>query len=273
MSQRIWKLLIVVVAVVLISVYIVLPNSPGINVGGIEKQFVTRLGLDLVGGVQALLEADVPAGTPIEPGAMTAAVGVVENRVNGLGLNEAVVQGVGNNRIVVELPGEKDPEKALATIQQTGLLEFVDMSAISQEEASQLVGSTIQTYPMGGTPPAAPITQTEGVTATAVTPAFPVVMTGADLESVQVEKSQAGNDYLINFVLTSKGAQVFSEFTATHIGKVLAIVIDKQVLNVPAIQSQIPNGQGQISGGFTYEEANALAIQLRYGSLPIPLKV
>jgi len=103
--------LVVIAAIVAIAVYIVWPDSPGINIGGINKQFVTRLGLDLVGGVQALLEADLPADASIDSGAMEAAVGVVENRVNGLGLTEAVVQRAGDRRIVVELPGETDPKK------------------------------------------------------------------------------------------------------------------------------------------------------------------
>ena len=131
MSQRSYYLLIVVAVVIALAIYIVIPNSPGIQLGSINKVFITRLGLDLVGGVQALMEADLPANTPIEAGAMDAATGIVENRVNGLGLTEAVVQKAGERRIVVELPGETDPERALTTIQQTGLLEFVDMSTLS----------------------------------------------------------------------------------------------------------------------------------------------
>ena len=167
MSQRSYYLLIVVAVVVALAIYIVIPNSPGIKLGSINKVFTTRLGLDLVGGVQALLEADLPADTPIETGAMDAATGIVENRVNGLGLNEAVVQKAGDRRIVVELPGETDPERALSTIQQTGLLEFVDMSSLSPEQAFGLVGSTVKTD-FGLTPEqqTTPLTSTEGLTAT-----------------------------------------------------------------------------------------------------------
>jgi preprotein translocase subunit SecD len=167
--------LIVVVVIVITALYVVWPNSPGINIGGINKQFVTRLGLDLVGGVQALLEADLPADAQIDSGAMNAAVGVVENRVNGLGLTEAVVQRAGDRRIVVELPGETDPEKALSTIQQTGLLEFVDMSTISQDQAVSLVGETIRTD-FGLTPEE--IQSAQNITSTeTVPPIFNTVMT------------------------------------------------------------------------------------------------
>jgi preprotein translocase subunit SecD len=266
MSQRNINLLILVIAVVAIAFYVVLPASPGVHVGGINKDFVTRLGLDLVGGVQALLEADLPAGAVMETGSMAAAVGVVENRVNGLGLNEAVVQQAGENRIVVELPGETDPEKALATLQQTGLLEFVDMSGYSQEMIAGLEGRVIKTD-FGMAPG-------ETITATAdVTPTFKTVMTGAGLQSVQVQTDPQSGEFEIAFKLNSEGAKTFSDFTTAHVGDILAIVVDKRVISTPRINQRIPDGQGVITGSFTYETANSMAVQLRYGALPVPLKV
>lgn len=269
-NSTIYRLIIVVV-IVITALYIVWPNSPGINIGGINKQFVTRLGLDLVGGVQALLEADLPADAQIDSGAMNAAVGVVENRVNGLGLTEAVVQRAGDRRIVVELPGETDPEKALSTIQQTGLLEFVDMSTISQDQAVSLVGETIKTD-FGLTPEE--IQSAQNITSTeTVPPVFNTVMTGADLKTVQVSRNPNSGEYEISFELSSEGAKIFSDFTTAHVQDILAIVVDKRVISTPVINQPITSGKGVISGDFTYESANNLAIQLRYGSLPIPLKV
>jgi preprotein translocase subunit SecD len=269
-NSTIYRLILVVV-IVITALYIVWPNSPGINIGGINKQFVTRLGLDLVGGVQALLEADLPADAQIDSGAMNAAVGVVENRVNGLGLTEAVVQRAGDRRIVVELPGETDPEKALSTIQQTGLLEFVDMSTISQDQAVSLVGETIKTD-FGLTPEE--IQSAQNITSTeTVPPIFNTVMTGADLKTVQVVKNPTSGDYEISFELTSAGAKTFGDFTTAHVRDILAIVVDKRVISTPVINQPITSGSGVISGDFDYESANNLAIQLRYGSLPIPLKV
>ena len=269
-NSTIYRLILIVV-IVITALYIVWPDSPGITVGGFDKQFVTRLGLDLVGGVQAMLEADLPADATIDSGSMDAAVGVVENRVNGLGLTEAVVQRAGERRIVVELPGETDPEKALSTIQQTGLLEFVDMSSISQEEAASLVGSIIKTdFGLSSED----LQNSQGITSTETTgPIFPTAMTGAELKTVNVQKSPTTGEYEINFELTSDGAKIFSDFTSSHVGDILAIVVDKQVLSTPRINSAIPSGSGLISGQFDYESANNLAIQLRYGSLPIPLKV
>jgi preprotein translocase subunit SecD len=263
--------LVVILAIIAIAMYIVWPDSPGINLGGINKQFVTRLGLDLVGGVQALLEADLPADTPIEGGSMDAAVGVVENRVNGLGLTEAVVQRAGDRRIVVELPGETDPEKALSTIQQTGLLEFIDMSVVTEEEAFNLIGQAVNTN-FGQSPE--DLQNTENITGTqSVAPTFNTIMTGADLKTVNVQKNPTTGQYEIGFELSSEGGKTFSDFTSAHVGDILAIVVDKQVISTPRINQAITSGSGIISGNFDYESANNLAIQLRYGSLPIPLKV
>ncbi|MCZ7553875.1 MAG: protein translocase subunit SecD [Anaerolineae bacterium UTCFX2] len=269
MTQRNSYLLILIAVIVASAIYIILPNSPGIHAFGIQREFTTRLGLDLVGGVQALLEADLPPETIIEPGALDAATKVVENRVNGLGLTEAVVQKAGDRRIVVELPGETDPEKALETIQQTGLLELVDFSSISQAEASTLVGSRITTdFGLSSEQITQPITGTAAISQT-----FPTVITGADLRSVNVTTNPTTGEYEVAFTLSPKGKDVFAAFTSKHVGDILAIVVDKEVISIPSINSPIPDGQGVINGNFSYEEANNLAVQLRYGSLPIPLKV
>lgn len=271
MSNRTIYRLVLILAIIVIALYVVWPKSPGINLGGFNKQFVTRLGLDLVGGVQALLEADLPADATIESGSMDAAVGVVENRVNGLGLTEAVVQKAGDRRIVVELPGETDPEKALSTIQQTGLLEFIDLSTLPQEQAYSLVGEKVKTD-FGLSPDE--LQKTQNITSTqTISPTFNTIMTGADLKTVQVQKNPTSGQYEIAFELSSNGSKLFSDFTSAHVGDILAIVVDKQVISAPRINQAITSGNGMISGNFDYESANNLAIQLRYGSLPIPLKV
>jgi len=274
---------------ILVTVYIVLPNSPGIHIKigsfSIDRDFNTRLGLDLVGGVQALLEADLPADATIDAEAMRTARAIVENRVNGLGVSEAVVQQAGDRRILVELPGETDPQKALETIQQTGLLEFVDMSSLSPQEAISLIGTTIQTdfgqSASTQTTPEATVAASGTITSTATTtstqtsaqlPVFHTIMTGTGLKNVQVTTSQAG-EYQVAFELSSDETQTFADFTSAHVGQILAIVLDKQVISTPSINQPITDGQGVITGNFTAQSANDLAIQLRYGSLPIPLKV
>jgi preprotein translocase subunit SecD len=97
-------------------------------------------------------------------------------------------------------------------------------------------------------------------------------MTGADLKTVNVVTTQTGEPE-VSFELTDNGAKIFGDFTSQHVGDVLAIVLDKQVISAPRINQAITDGKGVIQGNFTIQSANDLAVQLRYGSLPIPLKV
>jgi preprotein translocase subunit SecD len=288
--NRTYRLLIPIAVIMLIALYIDIPNSPGIHVLGINRDFSTHLGLDLVGGLQALLEADVPANVNVSASDMSVAVQIVENRVNALGVSEPIVQQAGSRRIVVELPGETDPAKALATIKQTGLLEFIDMSALTAQQAAALVHTKINTdwqpagtqpegtttpsaTPEGSITPSATVTSTVTSTETVPTgPPFHTVMTGADLTNIGVQTTQGGG-YVVAFELNSEGTQIFKDFTSNHLGQILGIALDKEVISVPSINNAITTGKGVIEGNFTSDEANNLALQLRYGSLPIPLKV
>jgi preprotein translocase subunit SecD len=280
MSHRSQRLLIPILILVLVTIYIVWPNSPGIHLDlagiTIDRDFETRLGLDLVGGVQALLEADLPADAVIDAEAMRTARAIVENRVNGLGVSESIVQQAGDRRILVEMPGETDPQKALETIQQTGLLEFVDMSSLTPNEAIVLVGTTIQTdfgLSAGAQPTPEPtLGPSETVTPTAELPVFHTIMTGVGLKNVGVTAGQTG-EFQVAFELQPDETETFADFTSAHVGQILAIILDKEVISVPSINQAITDGQGVITGNFTQQTANDLAIQLRYGSLPIPLKV
>jgi preprotein translocase subunit SecD len=271
MSQRTLTLSGVIIVIVLLSIYIVIPNSPGIRLGSINKKFETRLGLDLVGGVQALLEADLPADATIDPDAMRTATTIVESRVNGLGVNEAVVQQAGNRRVVVELPGETDPEKALTILQKTGLLEFVDFSDLTASEAQQLEAGQVPIKTDYGATESS-VSQPVTGTVDLASRVFKTVMTGDKLKNVYVQTGQTAEP-VIAFELTTEGAQIFSDFTTAHVGDMLAIVLDKTVISAPVINNAITDGRGIIQGSFTLDSANALAVQLRYGSLPIPLKV
>jgi preprotein translocase subunit SecD len=280
MQQRQVYTTIAIVVIIVLSIWIDLPNTPGFP--GMKRKITTRLGLDLVGGVQALLEADLPADQAIDPTAMQTARSIVENRVNGLGVTEALVQQAGDRRIVVEIPGETDPEQALATLKQTGLLEFVDFSALTSQEAVSLVGTKIQTDFAGGgsvqpsqtVTPTATLTTTQTITPTQTAQIFHTIMTGAELKTVSVTSaSQLATEPEVAFELSADGATTFRDFTSANIGKVLAIVLDKEVISSPTINDAITDGKGVIRGNFTVDTANALAVQLRYGSLPIPLKV
>ncbi len=119
-STGIW--LVVIAAITILALYMIWPDNPGL----FGRPIQTRLGLDIQGGLRVLLAAD--AGADVDSGKMDQAGQIVDRRVNALGVAEPVIQVSGGNRIVVELPGIKDPQAAIDTIKQTGLLEFVDFS-------------------------------------------------------------------------------------------------------------------------------------------------
>jgi preprotein translocase subunit SecD len=265
-------MLILIIVILIVTIWIDLPNNPGIHALGIAKEIKTRLGLDLVGGLRVLLEADVPSTQVVTTAEMDNAKTIVENRVNGLGVTEAVVVRAGERRISVELPGVADPEQAKSFLKQTALLEFVDMSSITQQQALAYkdAGTTIVTdTPTGVVTPTQTISSSQTISPTQ--PVWHTVMTGKELKTATVSV-QTGK-YDVSFELTSAGAKTFGDFTALHVNDVLAIVLDKKIISAPTINDAITDGKGLISGNFTSDSANQLAVQLRYGSLPIPLKV
>ena len=226
-----------------------------------------RLGLDLRGGTQVLLESDLAEGVAMPQGAIDTAKVIVENRVNGLGVAEAIVQVQGEDRIIVELPGVNNPEQAIETLRSTGQLEFVDPAGATLGQ-----GMVINTT---NRPTAVDEAVAGGMVDPMMAPygdrVFETVMTGEILRSAVATQDQF-NQWQINFQLTGEGSNQFFEYTSAHIGQPLAIILDGYVLSAPAIQAAIRD-EGVISGQFTREEAESLAVQMRYGSLPVPLKV
>lgn len=269
-GRSIW--IIPIALVVAVAVYFALPYGFAF----LPPHPTVHQGLDLQGGLQAVLEADLPAGTEITRSDIERAKVIVDRRVNGLGLSEAVVQITQDNRrIVVELPGEDDPQTALASLKQTGLLEFVAMGASPVE-----VGTLIQTDCINpalvdcGNPTGTLPVPTSTTTSTALLPGpFHTVMSGVAIADASVGTVSQLGELGVNFRLTTAGAQIFSAFTAAHVGETLAIVVDKEVISTPRIDNAITSGEGVISGNFTSESANQLANNLRYGALPVPLKV
>jgi len=260
--------------------------NPFTNSTAFERDVTPRLGLDLQGGLQVLLEADLPADAQITADNMEVARSIVEQRTNALGVSENVIQVAGDRRIVGEFPGLEDSSTVLDTIQQTGLLEFVDTGDYSPPPGTILktdfstgsASSPEATATAEPTATAAPDATTPTPTAEAALPGpddvvYHTIMTGQELESVAVGTGALGGTYTIDFTLSPEGTDIFAEHTAANVGRFLTIVLDKQVISAPSIGSAIPDGQGQITGNFSFESANAFAIQLRYGSLPIPLKV
>ena len=247
------------------EIQILNPFNDSVVVG---RNIAPRLGLDLQGGLQVLLEADLPEGTEVDPQAMETARTIVENRTNALGVSENVIQLAGDRRIVGEFPGAEDADAILDIIQQTGLMEFVDTGDFRPEEGTLLQTDFAQTATTEPTPTPDPTGENSPESQTT----YHTIMTGRDLTSVNVGVNASGQP-AVDFVLSPEGATVFAQHTASNIGKILTITLDKRVISAPGIEGAIPDGQGQISGAFTAESANTLAVQLRYGSLPVPLKV
>jgi preprotein translocase subunit SecD len=292
------------VTVILMIIAIMIVNIPA-NIMVFGQETRIRQGLDLQGGQQILLEADLPADQDIPAQSMEVAADVIENRVNALGVSEAVVQVSLPRRIVVDLPGYDNPEEARKLIQNTGLLEFVETEYRIEESTTILTDylsasepsleetvSEIFTPTLTFTPPPTMTPTTafvviateEGAgelgleaTPTEIPTAAPgtvyhTIMTGADLESAQVGRD-AANKPSVDFLLTDNGAKIFAEYTTNHVGWYLAIVLDKVVLSCPTVSEPILGGSGSISGSFTAAQANQLAILLTYGAMPVPLKI
>lgn len=272
MNRRYTTLILVIVLVILalwidLSDTIKIVNPINQNVI-YSRNVAARLGLDLRGGLQVLLEADLPADQQVDADQMSVARDILESRTNALGVSESVLQVAGDRRIVGEFPGITNPDDVMQTLGQTGLLEFVDFSALTSQEIAQIQAQDIEIKTDYGL--ATPV-ESPDLSLPLEERVYHTVLTGTALKSVSVGRSQVGEFY-IPFELNSEGAKVFKEFTGSHIGKVLAIVLDKKVISTPVIQAEIENN-GQITGAFTYEEAESLTIQLRYGSLPIPFKL
>jgi protein-export membrane protein SecD len=228
------------------------------------------LGLDLEGGTQVLLEADIPEEQAVEEDALRSAQIIVEQRVNGLGVTEPNVQLQGDRRIVIELPGISNPEQAIETIRSTGQLEFVDPgnSPLGQ---GMIINTTNR--------PDAVERFTDNLDGRDFLPGqipypdqtFETVMTGDILRSALAVQNEFGQ-WQIQFDLTPSGSDQFYDYTRAHIGEPLVIVLDGRVLSAPIINAPIRDN-GVIEGQFTQEEAESLGVQMRYGALPIPLEV
>jgi len=297
--------LIFIIILTAFAVWVDLPGSR--NIFGRQAEVVE--GLDLQGGLQVLLQARHVGGKAPTREQMEEVRQVVEQRVNSLGLTEPVVQLQGSDRIVVELPGVKDPEQAIRTFQGTGLLEFINAGdtplqvgtlvnttlgpAITNGNQNQ--NSTKNGTPTPGTTPTPESTPQANQTPVAanVTPTpedpqfqqalqatppeqlqrtYTAVITGNDIASARPDFDPTTGEPVVSFELKPEAAKKFADFTTQNVGKYLAIALDKKIISSPQIRDPITNGRGVITG-VTREEARTLAIQIRSGSLSVPLDI
>lgn len=288
MRQRTFISFALIVLLTIVTGWLSLSN-PTITLGDISREIRVHLGLDLQGGLRVLLQADVPEGTVVDAGSMQVARDIIERRVNALGVAEPLVQLQGTNRIVVELPGIQNPDQAIQVFGGTGLLEFVDAgpTGLVEGQEIQTTGPTLDNScsdsvaqanptavptvsPTSAISPTNTVTNTNPIDAGTV---YTTVMTGDCLQTATVVFNPTTNQPEISFTLKGDGVKIFGDFTTANVGKFLAIALDKRVISSPTINSPITGGSGVIEGRFTLEEANNLAVQLRFGSLPIPLRI
>ena len=298
--NRNYRILIIIGILVAFTIWMVLPSNPGINFGSFVRSGQTPLGLDLRGGLSVILQADVPAGTTVDPLAMQSTLDILNQRANALGVSGNELQLAGNNLIVGEFPGVTDTSQVIASLKQVGQLAFIPLGSNPLQEGTKILVDYTKTWsaatPSGlATPTAEPtssVTATPGATATPDAAATPAVaataatpqtvyyplMTGTALvgSSIKVGTDSLGK-YQIAFTLTSTtqndDKKIFGDFTTAHVGEYLAIALDGVIVSSPTIDSAITDGSGVIQGSFTYDSANSLAADLRYGSLPVPVKV
>src|SRR5215468_6061306 len=211
------------------------------------------------GGVITLIPTD-PAITERVRQAVDQSIQIIERRVNELGLVEPTIQREGTDRILVQVPGLQDPSRLKEILGKTAKLDFrmVDVS-MTPEQAEQ------------GRPADSEILPGERGEKYLIEKR--VLVSGADLVDAQPGFDQRTNEPVVNFRFNSAGARKFAEVTQANVGKPFAIILDNKVISAPVIREPILGGSGQISGNFTVQSANDLAILLRAGALPAPLTI
>ena len=195
--------------------------------------------------------------------ALAQAIEVVDRRVNELGTTEPIGQRQGDDRILVQVPVLQDPQRLKEILGQTAKLTF------QMVDESVPVQDAIKTRPPAGS----------SVLYSQDDPPVPyliynqVLVSGENLVDAQATYNSQNNEPVVSFKFDNKGATRFGQATANNVGKRFAIVLDNQVISAPVIREPILGGTGQISGNFTAQSANDLAVLLRAGALPATLTV
>ena len=274
-------------------VYIVL--ILGLLVGAISilTTIPPQQGLDLIGGSQLTIQVQPTEEiTEITPNDLAAVKRVIENRVNEFGVSETTVQTVGRDKIVVQLPGESEPETAERRLQGTAKLEFrqqrqgTEGDLAAEQQNRQLLQLQLATLAQSG----AAASNTEEITQlkksltasnAAILSFFDSVgLTGANLQDARPQPNQTGNAWEVAINFDDEGGKKFAELTKNlaGTGRSLGIFLDDELISAPTVGVQfadlgITGGRAVITGNFDLESANDLAIQIRGGSLPFPVEI
>lgn len=270
--------------IALFSTWIALPAG-FLNIAGAKDGVIIHQGLDLQGGLQVVLEARPAPGQELDRDVLNGTRDTLERRVSGLGVSEPLIQTRGSNQIVVELPGVEDPEAAVNLLKETALLEIIDPqgqflplgmrvnTTLGPADSVNPVSTATPdaTRPASGTPEATTTPEaTPTPSPTPTGPTYTTIVSGSDIEDAFPATDQFGT-LVVGFRLKDSAAEKFFQYTSTHIGQPMSIVLDKEVINTATIRAAISR-EGQISG-LTPEEVGDLAIQIKSGALEVPLEV
>ncbi|KKP22521.1 MAG: Preprotein translocase subunit SecD [Candidatus Nomurabacteria bacterium GW2011_GWE1_32_28] len=237
-------------------------NSNFENEASFLKNFPFRLGLDLSGGSHLIYKADISAVKTGEVSvSMDSLRDVIERRVNLFGVSEPVVQVQNSGfvsgedeKLIVDLPGVTDVEKATAMIGQTPLLEF-KIEAPKDTPQNAIVDKdgkvTLDTSPQ--------FVSTE--------------LTGRYLEKATLQFDETTREPQVSLQFDDTGTKLFAQITKDNVGKMVAIYLDGAPISVPVVREEIPNGQAVISGSFTPTEGKQLVGRLNSGALPVPISL
>jgi len=277
-----WKVILILV-ILFASLWAIYPPSQKI-----------KLGLDLKGGVHILLQAKGTPDNPVTSDSIERLIAVLQNRIDQYGVAEPVIQREGNDRVVVQLPGLEDPDAAVELIGKTAMLEFRPVLAATpavprkperqnyssqaeyeaaverwEEYRRQASMAEQELQKRLKEDPSLIMARNEEGQAYLLGPAS---VTGQHLVDAKVAFDNLGRP-VVTLKFNSQGARLFDEVTSNNIGRQVAIVLDGVVISAPVVQERISAGEAQISGRFTTDEAQRLAIMLRAGALPVTVEV
>ncbi len=254
------------------------------------RESAIKLGLDLRGGINIILEADFPRLAELtdrdaasftdeeKKESLERIIRQIQNRIDSAGVSEISIRKQGVERLIIQLPGETSSKRIEDIISTTGNLEFLlvndDATANLNynREADQIQNADsysndyhiyfeYQKNELGINEKAIPYALEKNV-----------LMNGERIATANFAYGQYGEP-LVSFRLDAQGAPMFAAITSTNINRRIAIVLDGRVMSAPAVRETIAGGEGQISGNYTPEEANDLALILKSGSLPVPIKI
>ncbi|MFC1559783.1 protein translocase subunit SecD [Candidatus Margulisiibacteriota bacterium] len=251
--------------------FLIIAAVIGISVFIIYQMPIT-LGLDLQGGTRLVLEARETKSVKVTEDAVAGALAVIRNRIDALGVTEPLITRKGRSQIIIELPGVKDPERAIRLIGETALLEFKEAEWAPGDE-SVLPPKKVKEF-YGEDAYLEIVKEYRGTKLIRQRPIIlkKTILTGADLKGSWPGIDQYGNP-VVDIEFTPDGAKGFASVTTRSVGKPIAILLDKKIISAPNVREPIPSGKAQISGDFTIEEVQDLVIKLKAGALPVPVEI